>query len=754
MNNKPNLEQATRHLNALAPNGGAFTFCTIKGKVTKHYHGTLEQHATQLTKANEQGAGVFVTVNKTDGKGRKEENITAVRGLFLDFDNERGQRTDDLLSLDLFHSEALTPSMIVESSTGKHHAYWFADGIPLDKFSQWQEKLIHHYSHLLPMDKIDLLKDLPRVMRLAGFYHTKGEPVMTRIVYPREGEAIQRYTLAEIGAFIDSLPTYDRQTSQKTTDSKHNDIVSDDWDFTKDEPLGLSVAEIKHYLQYVTDNADYDTWLKMGMILHHEFRGDSEGLNLWDSWSDTAHNYAGYDELAEKWQTFDSLPKDTPITLRTLIKWAMDNKGFKPYQIDITDAYTVIAQLATLDETAYQLQRKEKAKQIGITPTGLDKAVNAERKKIDNETQAKVVDDTEPHTEAVNGNALADEIYSLVKAHIACEDSIAVTATLWIFFTWCIEVAYIAPIAWINAPEKRCGKTQLAKLIGRMSKRALFASGISSASLFRTVDKFNPTFIIDEADSFIKDNEDLRGVINAGFSRDNPYIIRCVGENLEPTPFNVFGAKVISGIGKLPSTITDRSISLTLRRALPTEDIKRLRDLPISVTEAIKSKLARWANDHSQQVCTAKPTLPQSIYNREYDTWEILFQIAHVLGGDWLERVTVACLTITGNEPTEPSLNEQLLMDIKTLFERHSLERISSKDLLAGLTGGLGDEFGEHEPMIWETYNHGKPMSDRQLAKRLKDFGIKSIKIRFDDKTLMGYYKKDFSDAFNRYLPQ
>lgn len=151
------------------------------------------------------------------------------------------------------------------------------------------------------------------------------------------------------------------------------------------------------------------------------------------------------------------------------------------------------------------------------------------------------------------------------------------------FLSWCIDVAYIAPIAWINAPEKRCGKTQLATLMGRMSKRSIMASNVSQSALFRTIERYKPTFVIDEADSFFHGDMDLKNIINCGFSRDNPYVWRCVGDNHEPIPFDVFGAKIISGL-VLPSTVMDRSISLTLRRALPTEKRQRGYDMHLQVT--------------------------------------------------------------------------------------------------------------------------------------------------------------------------
>lgn len=134
--------------------------------LARQFHGTLDEHAHALHALNEQGAGVYVTVNATDGKGRTKANITAVRALFVDFDTPDDSRPSRLLGL------PVPPSCIVESSQGKHHAYWVVDGIGLDEFSDYQKRLIAYFT--AQGDSPDkAVHDLPRVMRLPDFIHAK-----------------------------------------------------------------------------------------------------------------------------------------------------------------------------------------------------------------------------------------------------------------------------------------------------------------------------------------------------------------------------------------------------------------------------------------------------------------------------------------------------------------------------------------------------------------------------------------------------
>jgi len=222
MSHTYDMQQAQTMMSMLAPNGGGFTFQTFdddadrsKKALTKQFHGSLEKHTASLSKLNGEGAGVFVTVNATDGLGRRKGNITAVRALFVDFDTADPERLDRLLT------EPLPPNLIVESSTDKHHAYWIADGIALDNFTRWQKLLIEYFKSTGDAPD-EAVHDLPRVIRLAGFYHRKvnskkglaGDAFATRIVH--QG---QRYDIEDIEQLIGNLPA---QPTAKLTSKNIN----------------------------------------------------------------------------------------------------------------------------------------------------------------------------------------------------------------------------------------------------------------------------------------------------------------------------------------------------------------------------------------------------------------------------------------------------------------------------------------------------------------------------------------------------
>jgi DNA polymerase len=168
----PDRAETDRFLALLDSTTTQFTFQTFDDnkerkspKLARVLHGTLDEHFAELTRLNNLGAGVFVTINETDLKGRTIENIVRVRYLFGDFDNGAPLPRD-----------GPRRCMDVQSSSTGRHGYWRPNGIRLEDFRPTQELIARRFNG------DSTVKDLPRVMRLPGFWHRKGEPFMTRII--------------------------------------------------------------------------------------------------------------------------------------------------------------------------------------------------------------------------------------------------------------------------------------------------------------------------------------------------------------------------------------------------------------------------------------------------------------------------------------------------------------------------------------------------------------------------------------------
>ena len=143
-------------------------------------HGELAEHGPSLEALNQVGAGVFVMVNAGNGKGRSAGNVIRVRALFADLD---GAPIEPVLAAQPM------PHMIVESSPSRYHAYWCVCDCSLDRFTELQEAIAVKFA------SDPKVKDLPRVMRLPGFWHQKGKPFQTRLLTEHIAAP---YTVAEI----------------------------------------------------------------------------------------------------------------------------------------------------------------------------------------------------------------------------------------------------------------------------------------------------------------------------------------------------------------------------------------------------------------------------------------------------------------------------------------------------------------------------------------------------------------------------
>jgi hypothetical protein len=151
----------------------------------------LAEYRERLLQANRSGYNIYLTVNETDLKGRKTENITRVRAFFVDDDDN--QVTDEMVA-------CLPPSMKVLTKRGPHF-YWLVSDAKLDDFTAVQTQLAHHFG------TDTTIKDLPRVMRVPGFIrHPKeheGQTVVELVyAYPerryRVEEVVKAFPAAEV----------------------------------------------------------------------------------------------------------------------------------------------------------------------------------------------------------------------------------------------------------------------------------------------------------------------------------------------------------------------------------------------------------------------------------------------------------------------------------------------------------------------------------------------------------------------------
>ena len=406
----------------------------------------------------------------------------------------------------------------------------------------------------------------------------------------------------------------------------------------------------------------------------------------------------------------------------------------------------IIERMAGLSALEFARQGRAAADKLGITVSELKRVIKDHLK----EQQASkgngtppMFEELEPWEDPVNGAEVLNAVLEQLQAHVIADIETLHMAALWVCMTWFVDVATVLPLAVITAPEKGCGKTTLLTAMSKMSNRPMQVAGTTAAFLFRVIELETPTLFIDETDTFMRDNEELRGLINSGHTRDSAFVGRVVGDNHEPKLFSTWSAKALSGIGHLPETIESRAIILKMRRKLKGEIALNIRRTPVERFATIKRQLARWADDNASAFSQIQPVM-QGLSNRDADNYEPLLAIAQLAGGDWVKHIENACLKLMEHASDNKSIGEELLEACRDAFDTLKLDKIFTHELMEYLL--------KDEEAVFATYNRGKPIAPRQVSKRLSEYGIKSKDIRRGYEVKKGYDKSQFSEAWKVYL--
>jgi hypothetical protein len=336
-----------------------------------------------------------------------------------------------------------------------------------------------------------------------------------------------------------------------------------------------------------------------------------------------------------------------------------------------------------------------------------------------------------------------------------------VIITNWIVHTYLIHLFDYTPYLHIFSATKQCGKSLLLSLINDLSYKSNMVINFTE-SIFRFLDKEEPTLCIDEIDKLNKEKEDsVWGIINNGFSRRGGFVLRTVGNNFEPKQFKNFSAKVLSGIDRssIPDTVQDRSIPIELVRKLNSEPVARFRhreqiqiiDEITTMLEPLTTATARSFDDenslfdetHENALIETYEDLIQN--DRALDIVEPLVVVASMGTVDWLEKTINAVARLTNRQDEEDMNIDLEILRVCNHIRMYNLgsKHIFSSDLVDSIRKQSDTELA---------HLNGYGIDQSYLAKRLKVFGIRSKKVRIGTETKQGYEWNDFVDPAKRFL--
>jgi Protein of unknown function (DUF3631) len=323
---------------------------------------------------------------------------------------------------------------------------------------------------------------------------------------------------------------------------------------------------------------------------------------------------------------------------------------------------------------------------------------------------------------------------------------------LWIAHTHVMDAWESTPRMAFLSPEPASGKTRALEVSELVVPKPVEAINVSVAYLFRKVGGKDgpPTILFDEIDTVFgpkaKENEETRALLNAGHRR-GAVAGRCVmhGKTALTEEIPAYCAVALAGLGWLPDTILSRSIIIRMRRRAPHEKVTPFRRRVYAKEgNKLRDRLAAWAVGAVKKMTEARPEMPSGVEDRDADVWESLLAIADAAGEGWPKRARKAAVSLVSDaKEAEPSLGIRLLGDCKTV----------SSGAAAMFTHVILKALHELPEAPWNDIR-GKPLNDRGLALRLRQYGIKSKQVRIGETTLKGYERADFIDAWKRYLPR
>jgi putative DNA primase/helicase len=414
--------------------------------------------------------------------------------------------------------------------------------------------------------------------------------------------------------------------------------------------------------------------------------------------------------------------------------------------LSISTEDTVIGELASLGALEYEQQRQAAASGLGIRVSALDRLVKSTRAAAtDDENAALPHWKVEPCSNPVVGAALLSSIKQVFRRYIVLPKGADIVLPLWVLHAWTMNAGDISPFMVLVSPTKRCGKTSVLILLYFMTPKSELASNISASSLFRYIEAVRPTLLIDEADTFVKDNEELRGILDSGHTRVAANIIRNVEVNGEHKPrrFSTWAPKAIATIRKLADTLEDRAVIVTLQRKSKGAKVERLRRRDTEEFKRLRCQAARWAADNFERLVEPDPQVPAVLNDRAADNWRPLLAIADLAGGGWPEDARQAARLLSGEEQ-DGAVNVELLRDIRLAFGDDDV--IRSADLVAKLA--------DDPERPWADWKHGRPLTQKQLGTLLTPFLITSTTVHPPGLAHgKGYRRLDFAQAWEAYCP-
>jgi len=255
-----------------------------KGAWAVNLRGSIDQVWQQLCDYNQKGWGIFVNVNAMDGQGSELTNVHFIRTHVVDLD-------DSLTSVANYQraiASPLPPHFVVQTSPNKFHLYWLVEPYQGNDFYTTQQRKLNQV-----YDGDRKIVDATRVLRVPGFYHCKGEPMLVTYQPLHAGA---RYTAQQIADNFTHVNVVERLSSRSplgTPDLAAPDLsvlvralhMLDPAELSRDEWMSITAAFKQSGWTIASEQQLYQLWSEW--CARYPKNDQAENAKLWTSIKDT-----------------------------------------------------------------------------------------------------------------------------------------------------------------------------------------------------------------------------------------------------------------------------------------------------------------------------------------------------------------------------------------------------------------------------------------------------------------------------------
>jgi putative DNA primase/helicase len=356
--------------------------------------------------------------------------------------------------------------------------------------------------------------------------------------------------------------------------------------------------------------------------------------------------------------------------------------------------------------------------------------------------------EVEPWAEPVATAALLQELIDKISKHIVVSPHDSLAIALWVVMAWAHEFAATHSTYLVaTSAEPDSGKTTLLGVLRFLTPKPFTAAESTGPSVFRFVDREKPTLLVDEADDLFQRKADIKHIFNAAWTRGTKIPRQVSIQGVSVTVwFDPFCPKAVGLLGlNLPATLRGRSVVIKLWPKKPEEKVENFSHTDDEEFTNLRRKCARWAADNAGAIKEAKPVMSAKFNNRAASNWRLLLAIADLAGGNWPNQARDAAERLSLTRKAQ-SYGVQCLAAFQAIFAGGKKE-VTSETVVATLNL---DPTG-----IWIDYNHGGPITQRQVAYLLEPFDIRPVVIHPTKRAGLsrrGYRAEQFKEAFARFL--